>query len=118
MSKSYRKPYGTFFALKTNDRNDKRIAKRAVRRMQNHWLRTLEDFDDALIPHRLEARNNDPWGWSSDGPKHLMVPGKISWFHYQQVVNNGPFQSELDEEHTRRHDSVWPPTWYVEAQRK
>jgi hypothetical protein len=45
-----------------------------MRRKQNSWLRKLDDFDRALVPHRLECTFNNVWSWGRDGHQVLVFP--------------------------------------------
>jgi len=67
MSKSYRKPYFTWSSVRDSAHEDKKLAARGVRRAQNHALRTCEDWDEFLIPHRLECSWNNVYSWKRDG---------------------------------------------------
>ena len=73
MSRSYRKPYTAITGVRSAH-HDKKTAARGMRRKQNAWLRTLEDFDRALVPHRLECAFNNTWSWSRDGGQFLTFP--------------------------------------------
>ena len=73
MSRSYRKPYTAITGVRSAH-HDKKTAARGMRRKQNAWLRTLEDFDRALVPHRLECAFNNTWSWSRDGRRSLIFP--------------------------------------------
>src|SRR5580698_8210731 len=70
VSRSYRKPYTAITGV-SSAHHDKKTAVRGMRRRQNAWLRNLDDFDHALIPHRLECAHNDVWSWSHDGRQYL-----------------------------------------------
>lgn len=68
MSRSYRKPYIYVCGLRASSHSDKTVASRSYRRLANTYTRDhVEAEDDFLIPDRLEANYNDPWGWSRDG---------------------------------------------------
>jgi len=73
MSRSYRKPYCAVTGT-NSAKEDKQRAARGVRRKQDQWLRTLDDPDAALAPHRLECGWNDVWSWGRDGKQRLQVP--------------------------------------------
>ena len=107
MSRSYRKPYAACTG-KNSAKEDKRHAARGMRRKQNQWLRNLKEFDDSLVPHRLECANNDVWGWGRDGHQYLQVLDDHDWSRYCLDL--------LCDCRWRR--SVWPPTWAVEMLRK
>lgn len=117
MSKSYRKPYGTFCSFKNSARKDKQTANRGVRRKQDSWLRGLEDFDAELVPHRYECCHNDVWGWNRDGNQYLMKPSIREWNDHLKYLS-GEFDSEFNRRWAEKYDSVWPPAWYVDLQRK
>ena len=68
MSRSYRKPYMYVCGLRSSSHDDKTHAARSYRRLANTYTHDhFEDEDAFLVPHRLEANHNDPWGWSRDG---------------------------------------------------
>jgi hypothetical protein len=83
MSRSYRKPYSAITGV-SSAKSDKRLAARGVRRRQNQWLKTLEDFDTALVPHRYECHWNDTWCWKRDGSQMYWGSGdrifNTKWF--------------------------------------
>jgi hypothetical protein len=77
MSRSYRKPFTYVTGLpKATSHEEKKLASRRRRSVQNLWLRRLTDFDAALVPHRWGCPSNDVWGWSRDGiaTPHLPSP--------------------------------------------
>lgn len=74
MGKSYRRPYACIFGSNDSAKEDKKLAARGARRLQNRSLKTCEDYEDFLIPHRREASHNDVWTWSRDGRKRLQKP--------------------------------------------
>jgi hypothetical protein len=110
MSRSYRRPYGTYFSIKSSARKDKQIAARAMRRKQNRWVRRW-DGDD-LIPHRYECAHNDVWDWNRDGGQRRMVPTGWDWSRYVQAVEGWGLWAG-DERWME-----WPPFWYQEIVRK
>lgn len=78
MSKSYRKPWGTWVSIKRSAHDDKTVAARCVRRAQEQSLREAirdDDWDGWLIPDRYEASFNDVWGWGRDGKQRLLHLG-------------------------------------------
>jgi len=110
MSRSYRKPYGTYTGS-YSCRQDKQWANRGVRQAAKRWLRRhWNDEDFGLIPHRYECRNNDVWGWDYDGPKRLLVPNTKDWSEYQLYLQGFTpvYWSQIG----------WPPPWYAELRRK
>ena len=60
MSRSYRKPYTAITGL-PRSHDDKKKALRGVRCRQNAWLRSLKDYDLALVPHRHECAFNNTY---------------------------------------------------------
>jgi hypothetical protein len=66
MSRSYRRPFATITG-NASAKDDKRLAYRGVRRKQNQALETCIDFEELLLPHRLECAWNDVWCWGRDG---------------------------------------------------
>ncbi len=96
MGKSYRKPYATVTGS-NSAKEDKRLANRSVRRLQDRSLREAEDWEEYLVPHRYEASHNDVWGWQRDGKPRLHYEPTwndvLHWFH------NGRFTDEQAMEH-------------------
>ncbi|MGD0438744.1 MAG: hypothetical protein ABSB86_19960 [Bryobacteraceae bacterium] len=66
MSRSYRRPYAAITGL-ASAKCDKQLAHRGVRRKQNLALKVCPDFENLLIPHRLECHWNDTYNWGRDG---------------------------------------------------
>jgi len=66
MSRSYRRPYAAITGI-ASAKDDKRVAHRGVRRKQNLALKTCTDYEDLLLPHRLECAWNDTYCWGRDG---------------------------------------------------
>lgn len=66
MSRSYRRPYAAITGT-ASAKDDKRVAQQGVRRKQNLALKTCPDYEDLLLPHRLECAWNDTWVWGRDG---------------------------------------------------
>jgi hypothetical protein len=66
MSRSTRRPY---MAVTGNSsaKSDKRLANKGVRRAHKASLKTCTDFENFLLPHRLECHWNEVYGWSRDG---------------------------------------------------
>lgn len=109
MSHSYRKPYSSACGYACNSA-DKRMAARGVRRTQNVYLRTqikYNEFDDFLIPHRLESPWNNTYSWSSDGLPHLLKP--ISLYFYGLMIAGDKIATSIFESHKQ---------WYERIQRK
>jgi hypothetical protein len=66
MSRSYRRPFAAITGT-ASAKDDKRMAHRGVRRKQNFALKICADYEDFLVPHRLECAWNDTWCWDRDG---------------------------------------------------
>jgi hypothetical protein len=66
MSRSYRRPFATITGT-ASAKDDKRMAHGGVRRKQNQALRACPDYEDLLLPHRLECTWNDTYAWGRDG---------------------------------------------------
>ena len=66
MSRSYRLPYAAITG-NASAKDDKRMAHRGICRKQNLALKTCADYEDLLLPHRLECAWNDPYSWNRDG---------------------------------------------------
>ncbi len=73
MSRSYRKPYTAITGVRSAH-DDKKTSTRGMRRKQNAWLHTLKDFDQAIVPHRLECTFNNIYSWGRDGRQSLTFP--------------------------------------------
>jgi hypothetical protein len=99
MGKSYRKPYAAITGV-ASAKDDKRVARRALRRMENQRIRNCksqEDFELLCMPDRLDAAYNDTWSWGRDGSQYIHFPPKfgatmspwwnekdeIEWYDYQ-----------------------------------
>ena len=66
MSRSFRRPYAAITGT-ASAKSDKQLAHRGVRRKQNLALKTCTEFEDALLPHRLECHWNNTYNWGRDG---------------------------------------------------
>ena len=91
MSRSYRRPYAAITGTKSA-KQDKLIARRAVRRMENQRIRNCQDFEMLMMPDRLDCAFNDTWSWGRDGKQFLHFPPEplktnsefdVWWFEYQ-----------------------------------
>ena len=81
MSRSYRKPYAAITGTRSAA-DDKRVARLNWRHAQNNALRAPGiDWDDFMIPARLEASFNDVWGWGRDGRQYLHFEPR--WSEYK-----------------------------------
>jgi len=107
MSKSYRKPYCAITGIRSAA-DDKKVARRAWRRAQNQAIRDCkdrEDFEELVMPKRLEASFNDVWGWGRDGKQSLQFPPVLEKFW--------PWTFSTAEEWLERQLK-----WYKKIQRK
>jgi hypothetical protein len=66
MSRSTRRPFVAVTGT-ASAKDDKRMAHRGVRRKQNLALKTCADYEDLLVPHRLECAWNNNYCWGRDG---------------------------------------------------
>jgi hypothetical protein len=66
MSRSYRRPYAAVTGVRSA-KQDKILAHRGERRAHRDALRTAVDFEDFLLPHRLECAWNEVYSWGRDG---------------------------------------------------
>jgi hypothetical protein len=66
MSRSYRRPYAAITGT-ASAKSDKQFAHRGVRRKQNLALKTCADFENLILPHRLECHWNNTYNWGRDG---------------------------------------------------
>jgi hypothetical protein len=66
MSRSYRRPYAAITG-NASAKDDKRMAQHGVRRRQNLALKICADYENLLLPHRLECSWNETYCWDRDG---------------------------------------------------
>ena len=86
MSRSYRKPYSAITGT-NSAKQDKIFAHRAERRAQNLAIKLCLDWDEFLIPDKLECSYNDPWGWGRDGKQSLHFPPNPNEFKHDEEFN-------------------------------
>ena len=113
MSRSNRAPFAAVTGVRSAA-DDKRQAARGVRRKQNQWLRTRVDFDDAIVPHRLECTWNEVYSWGRDGRQRLQLPDNRGWSRHC-LQQNGLHPYEASRWVNRNE---WPPRWYERLLRK
>jgi hypothetical protein len=106
MSRSFK--HQPFMAVCGNGsaKQDKVMAHRGVRRTQKAYIRSTFEYEDFLLPHRLECPWNETYSWGRDG--HQTWHGVDDW-DWQRYLKHGP----LD-----KHYGVWPPRWYARMMRK
>ena len=88
MSRSYRKPYSACTGVRSAA-DDKRVARRSDRRLQNRALREHAfaklDWDEFTISVRYEAPYNDVWSWTRDGKQRIEFEPRwqdcLFWFY-------------------------------------
>ena len=90
MSRSYRRPYAAITGT-ASAKSDKQLAHRGVRRKQNLALKTCADFENLLLPHRLECHWNNTYNWGRDGAQsflgyHCDSPEELSRKYYQKIL--------------------------------
>ena len=66
MSRSTRRPFAAITGT-ASAKDDKRMAHRGVRHKQNLALKICADYEDFVVPHRLECAWNNNYCWSRDG---------------------------------------------------
>jgi hypothetical protein len=66
MSRSYRRPFAAITGL-ASAKSDKQLAHRGVRRKQDLALKICLDYENVLLPHRLECPWNNNYCWGRDG---------------------------------------------------
>jgi hypothetical protein len=66
MSRSTRRPFAAITGT-ASAKDDKRMAHRCVRRRQNSAVKNCVDYEDFLVPHRLQCAWNDNYCWGRDG---------------------------------------------------
>jgi hypothetical protein len=69
MSRSYRRPYAPVTGVRSA-KQDKILAHRGERRAHRDAIRTAVDFEELLLPHRLECAWNEVYSWSRDGRQY------------------------------------------------
>lgn len=99
MSKSYRRPYSPVTGCRSA-KQDKLVARRCWRRTQEQALRDCQDYEELVMPKRLEASYNDVWGWGRDGNQSLQFPPE---YPHNWVFLFG--QDDADEQYAR--DIEW-----------
>ena len=70
MGGSYRRPYAAVTGVRSAA-HDKMVASRSWRRAQNRAIRECEDWEDLVLPQRLEASHNNVYGWVRDGKQRF-----------------------------------------------
>ena len=83
MSRSYRRPYAAITGL-TSAKSDKQLAHRGVRRKQNHALKICADYENLLVPHRLECYWNNTYNWGRDGAQTYLGSMCLAQDDYSQ----------------------------------
>ena len=84
MSRSYRRPYAAITGL-ASAKSDKQSAHRGVRRKQNNALKICADYENLLLPHRLECPWNNTYIRGRDGAQiYHCLPADPSDHHGQR----------------------------------
>ena len=94
MSRSYRQPYYTWSSVKSSAHADKKMAARGVRRAQNNAIRTCENWDELIIPHRRECYWNNVYQWKRDGRQFLFQWNHNDFNPYWLRSNGSPWTDE------------------------
>jgi hypothetical protein len=90
MSRSWRRPYAAITGL-ASAKGDKQLANRGVRREQNHALKTCTDFENLLLPHRLECHWNNSYNWGRGGAQCFLgnlcdSAGEYNRKYFQRIL--------------------------------
>jgi hypothetical protein len=83
MSRSYRRPFAAITGL-ASAKSDKQLAHRGVRRKQDLLLKTCIDYENLLLPHRLECPWNNNYCWGRDGAQCYLGSMRNSQDDYSQ----------------------------------
>ncbi len=115
MSRSFRKPYSAITGVRSAA-DDKRVARRNWRHAQNHALRQPQiDWDEFLIPMRLEASYNEVYSWGRDGKQQLYFKPRwqdvLHWFYSHYFTDEQALQYAEEDFEKRKQ-------WFAAIQRK
>jgi hypothetical protein len=101
VSRSYRKPYCAVTGA-DSAADDKRVARRGVRRTQNQALREFvahdDDWDEFIMPVRYECPWNNTYSWGRDGKQRLQ---------YEPVLDYNWHWSFMTAEEAYERDWNW-----------
>lgn len=125
MSRSYRRPWTSLAGTSHHGsaKQDKQYAARGVRRCHQQVLSLAlrtEDYENLLLPHRLECACNDVWGWGRDG---RVLPGlagvRKDWYYSEFCrFEQGLAWGIYEEHYWAKRPPVWPPVWWIKLHRK
>jgi len=112
MSKSYRRPYASVTG-NHSAKQDKILAHRGERRAQNYAIRTCQDWEEFLLPHKRECHWNNVYSWSRDGKQRLqdfshqhnnpfVYVTSPTWMTPEQIMERWERQKQLDDEWMKR----------------
>jgi len=120
MARSFKKSPFMSICGDVSAKKDKQLAHRGERRaIQQALYRSRNDYDNFLLPHRLECAHNEVWGWNRDGKQSYCAPTASDWrYHLMALDPETHCRFEHMYEHYKKHYSEWPPTWYAEMMRK
>lgn len=102
MSKSYRKPYGTWVAVRVSEHDNKTLSSRIHRRAQEQAVREAfrdDTWDEFTLPIREEGKLGSEYDLRRDGHKH---PITRSRWYYDQFAFNGYGRTDTVEEWRER----------------
>jgi hypothetical protein len=77
MSRSYRRPFAAITGTASAKR-DKQMAHRGVRRKQDLALKNCLDYENLLLPDKLECAWNNTYCWGRDGGQCYFSPWRES----------------------------------------
>ena len=70
MSRSRRLPYSAITGH-SSAKQDKVQARRGVRSAERQAIRSCQDWEELMLPHKYECNWNDTWSWHRDGSQSL-----------------------------------------------
>jgi len=117
MSKSYRKPYASVTGNRSA-KQDKILAHRGERRAQNYAIRTCQDWEEFLLPHKRECHWNNVYSWSRDGRQRLQFRGTQYNNPYAYIGCRWSWRSEEEIFDRWEEDKQRTDDWLKELSRK
>lgn len=115
MSRSYRHQPFASVTGNCSAKEDKKLAHRGVRHVQNHIARMMATNPDLEMPHFRSCPRNEVYNWSRDGSQRWQVPDARCWSDHCMAVQRIGIDSYP---HFWKSNLDWPPKWYIELMRK
>ena len=121
MSRSFKKQ--PFMAICGNGsaKQDKTIAHRGERRAQRAAICKAvieDDFENFLLPHRLECSGNEVYSWGRDGNQLYQGLDAKDWVGHHEAIFGGTHGWLGLSCYQNSDYEVWPPMWYQRMMRK